>query len=204
MPTLVIVAGPNGSGKTTLVRSGVLAEVLPVAAASINADDFAKAIASGKAPSDAQSLQAAQIADALLDDHIAAGLSVVVETVLSSDKLKSRVITAAAAGFEIVLIYVTLRDAELNIDRVASRYALGGHDVPEDRIRARRDRSHAIFPWFAQHASRVFVFDNTKLRPNLVAIKDAAGWMIVSKLSRLPPDLAASVASLAKSVTMPE
>ncbi len=86
MPTLVIVAGPNGSGKTTLVRSGALARVLSVPTASINADDIAMALAGDGTPSDQQSLQAAQIADALVDDLIAAGRSFVVETVLSSDK----------------------------------------------------------------------------------------------------------------------
>ncbi len=197
-----MIAGPNGSGKTTLMRSGVLAQVLPVPAVSINADDFAKALAGGTAPSDAQSLQAAQLADALLDDRIATGHSVIVETVLSSDKFKSRVSDARAAGFQIVLVYVSLRSAEFNVARVANRVALGGHDVPETRIRARRTRSHAMFAWFAEQADQVLVFDNSTASPALGALKGPTGW-VLHNLDVLPVELALTIRSLAANKDQP-
>lgn len=85
MPTLVVVAGPNGSGKTTLVRAGELALLFPVPVVSVNADEIAKALAGDRPPTDQESLQAARVADAIVDDLIAARQSFVVETVLSSD-----------------------------------------------------------------------------------------------------------------------
>ena len=91
MPAFVIVAGPNGSGKTTLVRSGVLASVLGVPDVSLNADDVARELAGGGQPTEQQSLRAARITDNRLDVEIAAGRSVIVETVLSSDKYQDRV-----------------------------------------------------------------------------------------------------------------
>ena len=94
MPWLVIVAGPNGSGKTTLVHAGVVSAVLPAPVTSINADDIARALAGGARPTPEQSLHAARRADALLDAEIEAGRSVIVETVLSSDKLRRRVAAA--------------------------------------------------------------------------------------------------------------
>ncbi len=196
MPILVIVAGPNGSGKTTLVRSGVLAHILNVPDLSINADDFARELAAGGQPTDEQSLQAARISDARLDAEIAAGRSVLVETVLSSDKFKHRVATARNSGFRIVLVYVSLKVPELNIGRVENRRRLGGHDVPSDRILARRTRSHRMFEWFAREADQVFVFDNSTASPTTVAFKDRSVWTI-RDLDLLPRDLAASIRVLA-------
>ena len=198
MPTLVIVAGPNGSGKTTLVRSGVLADVMNIPAVSINADDVASEIAAGGQPSPEQSLQAARISDARLDEEIAAGRSVVVETVLSSDKYKRRLLMAHAAGFRVVLVYVTVRIAELNVARVATRLRMGGHDVPLERIIARRTRSHQMFTWFAHEADLVFVFDNSTTAPTIVAFKERNEWTL-RDLDMLAPDLADALRSIAGS-----
>ena len=197
MPTLVIVAGPNGSGKTTLVRSGILSQVLNVPQTSINADDFAKALASGGQPTDAQSLEAARESDARLDAEIAAGRSVMVETVLSSDKYKSRVTAARTAGYRFVLIYVSVKIADLNVERVGLRLNLGGHDVPRARILSRRDRSHRMFRWFAEQADQVFVFDNSTVLPRVAAFKDGDRWALPN-LELLAPDLAFEVVSASK------
>ena len=195
MPWLVIVAGPNGSGKTTLVHGGVVGALLPVPATSINADDIARALAGGTQPTPEQTLRAAQLADALLDTEIEAGRSVTVETVLSSDKLQRRVMAAKAGGYEVALIYVTVRDGALNLLRVAQRRAQGGHDVPADRVLARRIRSHEAFAWFAERADLVLVFDNTEA-PVQAAGKLDGVWRLRA-VDRLPPDLAAAVERLA-------
>ncbi len=196
MPILVIVAGPNGSGKTTLVRSGALADLMAVPAASINADDIARQLANGAQPTNAQSLLAAQTADAMLDGEIAAGRSVIVETVLSSEKFKSRVAAARAAGFEFVLIYVSVRIAGLNVARVANRFVLGGHDVPTERIVARRIRSHEMFVWFAKEADKAFIFDNSTALPSIAAFKDGPRWEL-RDLEYVALDLAESIRGLA-------
>lgn len=196
----MIVAGPNGSGKTTLVRSGVLAELLEVPSISINADDVARQLANGGQPSNAQSLRAAQMSDALLDERIAAGDSVAIETVLSSDKFKSRVLVARAAGFHVILIYVTVRIADLNVARVANRFRLGGHDVPIERIIARRTRSHELFTWFANEADEVYVFDNSTTTPTLAAFRKGSGWELTG-VALLADDLAETIRGLARGDT---
>lgn len=197
MPRLVIVAGPNGSGKTTLVQSGVLSRVLDVPLNSINPDDVARELADGGQPNSAQSLRAAQLCDARLDAEIAAGHAVMVETVLSSDKFKSRVDAARDGGFDIVFVYVTVRYADLNVARVRLRTDLGGHDVPEDRIIGRRERSHAMFAWFAGAADTVFVFDNSSSVPVVTACKHLGKWTIAAP-GRLPADLALTIRRLAR------
>ena len=196
MPLLVVVAGPNGSGKTTLVQSGALAPAFALPALSINADDIARSLAGDRQPNPEESLRAAQIADARLDASIASGSDVLIETVLSSDKFKQRVLTAKRAGFEFILVYVTVLLETVNVGRVAERVELGGHPVPVDRILARRQRSHAMFEWFSQAADKVLMFDNSASAAVLSAIKDESGWAEV-QLHRLPPDLGAIVQRLA-------
>lgn len=195
MPRLLIVAGPNGSGKTTLVRHGVLSHYLDVPSASINPDEVARELTGGGRLTPEISLQAAQTCDARLDAEIAAGRSVAVETVLSSDKLKRRVEAARAAGFSIALVYVTLRHPALNVARVQQRHAQGGHDVPSDRVLSRRERSHALFEWFARQADIVLVFDNTAAP--VYAAGKAGGMWDLPDLDRLPDDLAATIQRLA-------
>ena len=222
MPLLVVVAGPNGSGKTTLVRRGVLEQALrpPWIERSesegfrddapppdptlvppmtrINPDDLAKALAGGGQPTPEHSLRAAQASDALLDTEIAAGRPVLVETVLSSDKLQSRVLAAKAAGYTVALVYVTLRHEALNVARVVLRHARGGHGVPRDRILDRRARSHARFAWFAERADFVAVFENSA-EPVCAAMKRGGRWWLW-RLDLLPPDLAATVEATAHPV----
>lgn len=197
MPNLVIVAGPNGSGKTTLVRSGALNGLVDLPPIYLNADDIARMFAAGGQPSDDQSRLAAQVCDALLDQQIAARRSVVVETVLSSDKYKTRVSAARKAGFQFVLIYVSVKTPDLNVGRVSHRLTMGGHGVPEDRIVARRARSHAMFRWFAKEADRAIVFDNSHAVPRVVAFKDQGRW-VIRDLDALSADLAAGVRDLAR------
>ena len=195
MPHLVIVAGPNGSGKTTLVRSGVIARALGQTFEAINADDIAKSLAGDQQPTDWQSLRAAQMADARLDAAIASGASVLIETVLSSDKFKPRVEAAKKAFFTFTLIYVTVRQAALNVARVDHRGRRGGHPVPPDRVIARRGRSHAMFAWFAREADTVLVFDNSDAVPHLVAFRGRDGWAQINP-ERLPADLARVIEQL--------
>ena len=181
MPQLWIVAGPNGSGKTTLVRSGVLQRHIGPDTRHINPDDITAELRrlDPATAQDALNLRAAQMSDAELDQCIASGHSVLVETVLSSDKFKPRVAAARAAGFTIGLTFVVLADPALSVDRVAQRVALGGHDVPQERIRARWYRAVANMPWFADHADIVQVIDNSQIaNPVLIAEKAEGRWTI--------------------------
>jgi len=170
--------------------------VLKLPKTSINADDLAREMAGGQLPTPAQSLHAAQLCDDRLDAEIAAGRSVMVETVLSSDKLIRRVEAAQSAGYRFSLVYVSLHDGALNVARVAQRHAGGGHDVSAERVLDRRIRSHAHFAWFAQRADLVLVFDNTSV-PVYAAGKADGAWDI-AEVHRLPPDLVGTIRRLAE------
>jgi predicted ABC-type ATPase len=73
--------------------------------------------------------------------------------------------------FEIWRLHVTLKTAEMNVERVQLRVAQGGHAVDEKRIRARRERSFRQLPWFLDQADRALIFDNSGSTPHMIAQK---------------------------------
>ena len=97
----------------------------------------------------------------LQDECIARGISFSQETVFSHPSKVAALAKAKASGFRTYLYYVATDDAGINTDRVAERYALGGHDVPAEKIRARYARSLANLPAALPHLSRAFFFDNS-------------------------------------------
>jgi len=78
---------------------------------------------------------------------------------------------AKSRQFEIRLIYVVLKSADLNVERVALRVAQGGHDVPKQKIIQRRARSLRQLPWFLAQADRAWIYDNSTAEPRLIVTK---------------------------------
>ena len=173
----------------------------PLPEASLNPDDIAQSLrAQMPAATELDVVRQAQAElDGRVDRAILAQRSFVVETVLSSDKFCPRVTEALDAGFRLGLVFVTLRSAALNVARVADRVIEGGHDVPTDRVLARRERSHAAFGWFAARAHRGLLIDNTggpdmaADSPILVAekVNPAQGWLVYRR--ELFPDLTSAL-----------
>ena len=94
---------------------------------------------------------------------------------------------AKAAGFRTYLYYVATDSAAINADRVAERYALGGHDVLPDKIVARYVRSLANLPDAMPHLSRAFFFDNSGAEMRyLASYSEDAGLDILVPENDLP------------------
>jgi predicted ABC-type ATPase len=170
-PRLWIVAGPNGSGKSTLYDSTDI-EGFGRSVWIINPDVLAAHI------SEQERTPLLQANGAALDRvkewlraSIRAHQTVGVETVLLTPKYRGLVRTAKAFGFEVRLLYVTLSSADLNVERVRLRVAKGGHAVPENKIRGRRERSFLQLPWFLEHADFALIYDNSGASPKLVGKK---------------------------------
>ena len=103
-PWFWIVAGPNGSGKTTLVRSGALAGLTgPLPDLALNPDDIARSLREQMpaAMELAVVRQAQAESDGRVDQAIQARRSLLVETVLSSDKFRPRVTAGAERGISV-------------------------------------------------------------------------------------------------------
>lgn len=131
-PQLVVLAGPNGAGKSTFYEVFLAGSPLPF----LNADLFA-------AETGLDSFEAARILDAAREQMIEDRVGFITETVFSDphgaklDMLRK----AIDAGYETTLIYIGVASAELSARRVDQRVAIGGHDVPRDRIASRFERS---------------------------------------------------------------
>jgi predicted ABC-type ATPase len=69
-----------------------------------------------------------------------------------------------------MLHYVLLAKPALHVARVGQRVALGGHDIPAQKIADRYARSLDQLPWFAKQATLTFIWDNSLRAGTLGAI----------------------------------
>ena len=53
-------------------------------------------------------------------------------------------------------------NADINIARVKVREALGGHGVPEEKIRSRYNKALALIPRLVEVCDILHIYDNTK------------------------------------------
>lgn len=165
------MAGPNGSGKST-IYSKLSAEEPSGSIWIINPDELTRKIRAHEGlPLEQANLESVKRIEAWLYASVMAHQTVGVETVLSTAKYRKLVETAQAQGFAVRVIFVFLANPDLNIERVRVRVIKGGHDVPEDRIRARWVRSFEQFGWFLEQADRADVFENSGAEPRLIMTK---------------------------------
>jgi predicted ABC-type ATPase len=157
-PFLLVIAGPNGSGKTTLTQH--LFEAGVDFGVYINPDDIALTL---DLPEPQRSLQAQALSDLRRHACIQRRDSFSFETVMSHPSKVEIMTRARDAGYDVTLYFVATSDPDINVQRVETRVAQGGHDVPHDRIRARYWRSLDLLGHAALVARRSVVFDNSAL-----------------------------------------
>jgi predicted ABC-type ATPase len=196
-PWFWIIAGHNGAGKSTL--QPVLATMLGEACRFLNPDDVTRALLGGTFDVDNKTrmqanLVAAQFVDREVDRLINDGESVAVETVLSTDKFRRRVLAAKKAGLAFGFVYIALSSAELAIRRVETRVKEGGHSVDPGKIRSRRLASLDQMPWFAEQADVAFFYCGDTRAPVLIATKTPEGIEILDAVSL--PDVTDRLAAL--------
>lgn len=197
-PWFWLIAGINGAGKTTLSREPVFQALLgnififnpDFLAAELLRDDPDLGAWSAN-------VEAADQVEASVQERIGRGESFGVETVLSTDKFRRHVDRAIEEGFNVGLIYIGLATPELAIQRVQDRVAMGGHDVPEDRVRVRWRRSIDQLAWFAPRVQRLLVFDNSHPSGGTVLIASGVSGRIVILDRGLLPEITDRLATLA-------
>lgn len=168
-----IIAGPNGAGKSTFAKP-FLDGIAPPDMIRLNADERTLELRAKfpDASQDELNLQAAVAVDSDVDKLIAARKNFSVETVLSSDKYRPRVLAAKAAGMKVGMIYISLYPPELSPQRVSERAAKGGHDVDATKAIDRHHRSHEQLCWYAPRTDLLIIFDNSdEARPVMVATR---------------------------------
>ncbi len=149
LPEIMVFAGPNGSGKTTITKMAKTVGVY------INADDI-------KSTTLCSDMDAALKAEELRENFVHAKKDFTFETVLSTDRNLKLLIKAKNQGYFIRGIYVITSTADINVARVNARKALGGHGVPEDKIRSRYEKALKLIPQLVEVCDILHIYDNTE------------------------------------------
>jgi len=153
-----IIAGPNGAGKTTFAN-----EFLPIEGECLNFIN-ADLIAKGLSPFQPEkvALKAGKLMLQQMNEMASKGKSFAVETTFSSKDYVGRINNWKASSYYIIVYYLKLQSVELAIERVKLRVSKGGHNIPEDVIRRRYERSWLNFQRIYRQLADVWtVFDNS-------------------------------------------
>lgn len=147
-PMILVIAGPNGSGKSTFTR------YFETVGEYTNADDVVAATGM-------DNMEAAQLVDKKRYAAIEGKMDFTFETVLSSDYKMEILRKAKAEGYFIKCIFVLTVDPYVNVARVQSRVAQGGHDVEKDKIISRYKKSLGQIKELMELCDILHVYDNT-------------------------------------------
>ena len=153
-PIVIALAGSNGAGKSTFYESFLADAGLRF----VNADVLAEAL-------DVTAYEAAELAASIRVSLVAQRESFVFETILSDPVGEKVDILASyvAFGYTVVLIFIRIDSPEESISRVAMRVSQGGHDVPDDKLRRRFERTQANLQRAMSCLPHVIVYSNGDL-----------------------------------------
>lgn len=164
-PIIIALAGSNGSGKSTFYESYLADGGLRF----INADELSASL--GLSP-----YEAAELATAVRRELVNQRESFIFETVLSDPvgEKVDQLASYASLGYTIVLIFIRIESVDESSKRVAMRVCQGGHDVPDDKLRARFERTLANLQRAIERLPHVIVFSNQDLNNpyQLIAIHE--------------------------------
>ncbi|NUO09608.1 MAG: zeta toxin family protein [Candidatus Brocadia sp.] len=163
--SIVIIAGPNGAGKTTFAK-----EYLPNEAGCpvfVNAD----LIAAGLSPffPEHAAFRAGRLVFEEIKTHLLCNDSFAFETTLSGKIYAQMIPRWQKMGYTVKLIFLSLYDVEIAIERVKGRVLQGGHNVPEEIIRRRFEKGGFNFQHvYKQLVNAWILYDNSGKMPKLL------------------------------------
>ena len=136
-----IIAGPNGAGKTTFAN-----EFLPIEAECLNFIN-ADLIAQGLSPfqPNKMAIEAGKLMIQHINQCVKKSESFAFETTLSGKGYINKIRDWKTKQYEIIIYYLKIPSVEFAIERVKLRVAQGGHNVPEQDIMRRFERSWINF-----------------------------------------------------------
>jgi predicted ABC-type ATPase len=157
-PHVIVVAGPNGAGKSTTAPS-LLKASLEVQE-FVNADTIAAGLSAFRPQSVA--LAAGRIMLARMRQLAAQREDFAFETTLASRSFVRWLTELQREGYDVHLLFLWLRSAELAVSRVMERVRQGGHDIAPVVVRRRyRAGLSNLFRLYIPLADSWQVFDNS-------------------------------------------
>jgi predicted ABC-type ATPase len=189
-PFCLCIAGPNGSGKSTLAR-GLRRQTL--IENWIDPDVVAEEIK----PTDERADERTISREAFIHARharleYATKLSDFgFERVFSHGSNLGFIKALRHIGYVVHLYFVCTNNPDINVTRVKNRTILGGHAVPEDKIRNRYLRSLRLLAFSLRGFDRIVLLDNSDVHmtgsPNGIVEGRVVGEIIESRLISFHP-----------------
>lgn len=174
-----MIAGPNGAGKTTFAL-----RYLPEITGCLNFIN-ADLIADGLSPLDPSKVQL-EAGKTLLREirsNIARRTDFAFETTLSGRAYVRLLKQLRNSGWKVVLFYLWIPSAEISRLRVQQRVESGGHDIPDEAIARRYQRTVSNFLGiFAPLCDEVMCYDNAQMEPRPVFADSAGNRQVLDKI----------------------
>lgn len=155
-----VLAGVNGAGKSSIAGSAIRA----AGQEWYNPDEFARVMREQYPHEPLGEINSAvwheghrRLLAAIRDNT-----DFTFETTLGGHTITNTLLDAIAAGVSVNVWYCGLASPELHMERVATRVARGGHDIPEELIRSRYKSSMRNLCRLAPGLYQLAVCDNSK------------------------------------------
>jgi len=155
---LWLLAGGNGAGKSTFYRT----RLQPLGLPFVNADIIARELYPD-APEE-HSYDAARIAEEIRYGLLREGRIFCFETVFSHPAKIDFVAHAKTLGYQVILVFIHLKSAELNKARISQRLESGGHHVPDEKVEQRIPRLLKHINTVIPLCDQVCILDNSSAR----------------------------------------
>ena len=161
MPQVIIIAGPNGAGKTTFASDYLVGPRAHFA--FVNADEIAREARQRNLRLQSANVRAARIMLERIDTLVTAGADFAFETTLATLSYARKIPVWRRSGYVVSLVYLRLPSVEASMRRVRRRVAAGGHDIPEEIIRRRFDKSALYFEkLYKSIVDRWYIWDSVE------------------------------------------
>jgi predicted ABC-type ATPase len=159
---IVVLAGTNGAGKSSIAG----AALRRAGGDYFNPDEVARRLrrADPELSRREANSRAWHIGRHFLERAIEQRFRFALETTLGGRTITGLLLKAANVGLPVRTWYVGLASVELHLERVRTRVALGGHPIPEARIRERYDASRENLVRLVPHLTELKLYDNSRER----------------------------------------
>jgi predicted ABC-type ATPase len=156
---IYVISGVNGAGKSSIAGAMFRSE----GGDYYNPDEAArKLLAANPGLNQAEAnARAWQRGRELLEQSIEKNLDFAFETTLGGSTIARLLAGAAAHGARLYVWYVGLSNLDQHIRRVRARVRQGGHDIPEEMIRRRFERSRLNLIALLPALTALRMYDNS-------------------------------------------
>jgi predicted ABC-type ATPase len=203
VPTITVLAGTNGAGKSSI--GGAQLEAAHTPFFNPDAETRALRAANPNMTLDEANAAAWQIGKQRLEAAILHRHNFNFETTLGGTTMTRLLAKAHAEGLRVRVWYCGLRDAEMHIARVRARVRLGGHDIPETKVRERFDASRNNLCTLLPSLDELLILDNSaeadplRQTPETVQLLHYRDGTILNLAPRMP-DWAKPIVTVALSL----